>query len=208
MGDIFDLFRQIEKPKADKGGISYIIAGLGNPGAEYENTRHNAGFMAINDLAEGVGARIDRAKFRALVSECEISGQRVLLMKPQTYMNLSGEAIAEAASFYKIAPERVIVLCDDISFEPGHLRIRRKGSAGGHNGLKSIIASLGSDAFVRFRIGVGQKPSPEYDLVNWVLGKFPTSDKEPLVACSKNVKAAIELWLLGKEEEALNRYSK
>ena len=208
MSNIFDLFRQIEKPKASLGGISYIIAGLGNPGAEYENTRHNAGFMAINDIAHALGVRIDRAKFRALVSECEISGQRALLMKPQTYMNLSGEAIAEAAAFYKIAPEKIIVLCDDISFATGHLRIRRKGSAGGHNGLKSIIASLGSDAFVRFRIGVGQKPSPEYDLVNWVLGKFPAADSEALAACSKNVSAAVELWLAGKEEEALTKYSK
>lgn len=208
MSNIFDLFRQIEKPKAQTGTISYIIAGLGNPGAEYEMTRHNAGFMAINDLAKKHGARIDRAKFRALCTECTIAGQRVLLMKPQTYMNLSGEAIAEAASFYKIKAKNVIVLCDDISFDPGHLRIRRKGSAGGHNGLKSIIASLGSEEFVRFRIGVGQKPSPEYDLVSWVLGKFPASDKEALAQASESVSAAIELWLGGKQEEALNRYSK
>ena len=208
MSDIFDLFRKIEKPSAPLGTVTHIIAGLGNPGAEYENTRHNAGFAVINDLASTLGVRIDRARFRALTGECVIGEKRVLLLKPQTYMNLSGESIAEAAAFYKIPPERVIVLCDDINFAPGHLRIRRKGSAGGHNGLKSIIASLGSDAFVRFRLGVGQKPTPEYDLVSWVLGKFPASDKAALAEMSKNAIDALTLWLSGSEEKALSAYSK
>ncbi len=208
MSDIFDLFRKIEKPSASALPVTHMIAGLGNPGTEYENTRHNAGFMVINDLAAAHGTRIDRARFRALSGECVIEGKRVLLLKPQTYMNLSGEAIAEAASFYKIPPENIIVLCDDINFAPGHLRIRRKGSAGGHNGLKSIIASLGSDAFVRFRLGVGQKPTPEYDLVSWVLGKFPASDREALAEMSKNAVRALSLWLSGKEEKALSDYSK
>ncbi len=208
MSDIFDLFRKIEKKEEAPASISYLIAGLGNPGAEYENTRHNAGFAVINDLAAKYGRRIDRARFRSLTGECVIEGKRVLLLKPQTYMNLSGEAIAEAAAFYKIPPENVIVLCDDINFAPGHLRIRRKGSAGGHNGLKSIIACLHSDAFVRFRLGVGQKPTPEYDLAAWVLGKFSSAEREAMAAASKNSAEAIALWLSGKEEKALSDYSK
>ena len=208
MSDIFDLFRKIEQKKDAVSTISHIIVGLGNPGAEYENTRHNAGFAVINDLAARWSTRIDRARFRALTGECVIEGKRVLLMKPQTYMNLSGEAVGEAAAFYKIPPENIIVLCDDINFAPGHLRIRRKGSAGGHNGLKSIIASLGSDAFVRFRLGVGQKPTPEYDLVSWVLGKFPPSDREAMAKLSVSCIEALSLWLSGKEEKALSEYSK
>ncbi len=208
MSNIFDLFRSIEKPKETMGPVSYLIVGLGNPGAMYENTRHNAGFLAIDTLAASHGAHVDRAKFKALVGECVLGDERVLLMKPETFMNLSGEAVAAAASFYKLAPERVIVLCDDINFEPGHLRIRRKGSAGGHNGLKSIIACLGSDAFVRFRLGVGQKPSPEYDLADWVLGKIPVSDRDAMTKCFENTVAAILLWVQGKCDEALSRYSK
>ena len=208
MSDIFDLFRKIEKKEDAPSSISYLIAGLGNPGAEYENTRHNAGFAVINDLAARYGTRVDRARFRALTGECVIEGKRVLLLKPQTYMNLSGEAIAEAAAFYKIPPEKIMVLCDDINFAPGHLRIRRKGSAGGHNGLKSIIASLHSDAFIRFRLGVGQKPSPEYDLAAWVLGKFSSAEREAMAEASKNSADAIALWLSGNEEKALSSYSK
>ena len=208
MGDIFDLFRKIERKEEAPASISHIIVGLGNPGAEYENTRHNAGFAVINDLAARYGVRIDRARFRALTGECTIEGKRVLLLKPQTYMNLSGEAVGEAAAFYKIPPEHVIVLCDDISFEPGRLRIRRKGSAGGHNGLKSIISHLDSDAFVRFRLGVGQKPSPEYDLAAWVLGKFSAAEREALATASKSCADAIALWLAGKEEKALSDHSK
>ncbi len=208
MGDIFDLFRKIETGSAANAPISHLIVGLGNPGREYENTRHNAGFLIINDLAAKHGVRIDRARFRALTAECVIEDKRVLLMKPETYMNLSGEAVGAAASFYKIAPENILVICDDISFDVGRLRIRKKGSAGGHNGLKSIIASLGSDAFVRFRVGVGQKPSPDYDLVDWVLGKFPKESLDAMRAASEATASAISLWLSGKEEEAQNRFSK
>ena len=207
MSDIFDLFRSIEKPKAS-GAPAYLAVGLGNPGAEYKDTRHNAGFAAVDALASAHGARIDRAKFHALVGECEIDGKRVLLMKPETFMNLSGEAVAEAANFYKIPPEHIFVMCDDINFAPGHLRIRRKGSAGGHNGLKSIIACLGSDAFVRLRIGVGQKPSPEYDLAAWVLGKMPPADKAAMEGAAKDAAEAVALWIGGKEELALSRFSK
>ncbi len=207
MSDIFDLFKKIEK-KEDKLPITHIVAGLGNPGADYTKTRHNAGFLAIDNLAASVGVKIDRMKFRALVAEASIGGVRVLLMKPQTFMNSSGEAIGDAAAFYKIPPENVIVLHDEISFEPGIMRIRRKGSAGGHNGLKSIIAHLSSDGFPRIKIGVGQKPSPDYDLVSWVLGKFSAEDISKLEAEFESIRKAVELMLVGKIDEAMNKFSK
>ena len=207
MSNIFDLFKKIEK-KEDTSPITHIVVGLGNPGAEYAETRHNAGFLAIDYIAEKHSARVDRVKFHALVGEATIAGVRVLLMKPTTFMNSSGLAIAEAASFYKIPPENVIVLHDEISFAPGLFRIRRKGSAGGHNGLKSIIAQLSSDAFPRIKIGVGQKPTPDYDLVDWVLGRFPKADKELLLSTFAGIDASVELMLLGKIDEAMNKYSK
>ena len=207
MSNIFDLFKKIEK-KESTAPITHIVVGLGNPGAEYAETRHNAGFLAIDYIAEHHSARIDRVKFHALVGEATIGGVRVLLMKPTTYMNSSGIAVAEAASFYKIPPENIIILHDEISFSPGLFRIRRKGSAGGHNGLKSIISSLSSDAFPRIKIGVGQKPSPDYDLVNWVLGKFPKSDMQELLAKFGDINSSVELILLGKIDEAMNRFSK
>lgn len=178
MANIFDLFKQISKEApAQNGPIEYLVVGLGNPGAEYTNTRHNAGFLAMDRLAERYGTRIDRAKFKALVGEAVIAGKRVLLMKPQTFMNLSGEAVSEAARFYKLSADHVVVLSDDTALEPGRLRVRRKGSAGGHNGLKNIEACLGTAEYPRIRIGVGQKPHPDYDLVDWVLG---TPDRENL----------------------------
>lgn len=207
MSNIFDLFKKIEK-KEDKTPITHIIAGLGNPGKEYQGTRHNAGFIAIDYIAEKCGVKIDRLKFKALVTEAAVGGVRALLMKPETFMNLSGEAIGEAAAFYKIPPENIIILHDEISFEPGVIRIRRKGSAGGHNGLKSIIARLSSEAFPRIKIGVGQKPSPDADLVSWVLGRFPESDMAKLTEKLSDVYSATELILAGKIDEAMNKYSK
>lgn len=207
MANIFDLFKKIES-SSEQAPITHIVVGLGNIGKEYELTRHNAGFLAIDALAEKYGARIDRVKFHALVAETNIAGKRVLLMKPTTYMNNSGVAIAEAASFYKIPPENVIVLHDEISFDVGIMRIRRKGSAGGHNGLKSIIAHLCSDAFPRVKIGVGKKPSPDYDLVDFVLGRFSKADLEKLKSENSNIIASVELMLEGKIEEAMNKYSK
>lgn len=207
MANIFDLFKKIESTGSSLP-ITHIVAGLGNIGKEYEKTRHNAGFMAIDALAEKCGVRIDRVKFHALTSEATVGGVRVLLMKPTTYMNNSGVAISEAAAFYKIAPENVIVLHDEISFDVGVMRIRRRGSAGGHNGLKSIIAHLGSDAFPRIKIGVGKKPSPEYDLVDFVLGKFSQDDLAKLSEQNGSVIAAVELMLAGKIDEAMNSYSK
>lgn len=207
MSNIFDLFKKIEK-KEEKTSITHIIAGLGNPGAEYASTRHNAGFIAIDYIAERCGVKIGRLKFKSLVAEASIGGVRVLLMKPQTFMNLSGEAVGEAANFYKIPAENVLILHDEISFEPGIIRIRRKGSAGGHNGLKSIIAHLSSEAFPRIKIGVGQKPTPESDLVSWVLGRFPEGDMKRLSEKLSDVFSASELILFGKIDEAMNKYSK
>ena len=207
MSNIFDLFKKIEK-QTDTTPVSVIIAGLGNPGAQYDRTRHNVGFVAIDYIAEKLGVRIDRAKFHALVAEAKIGNVRVLLMKPQTFMNNSGVAIGEAAAFYKIPADRVIVLHDEISFEPGMLRIRRKGSAGGHNGLKSIIAHLASEDFPRVKIGVGKKPSPDYDLADWVLGKMPKDAADAVDARNEDILDAVRFMSEGKIDEAMQRYSK
>ena len=207
MSNIFDLFKKIETQK-DTTPVSVIIAGLGNPGAQYEKTRHNIGFIAIDYIAEKLGVRIDRAKFHALVAEAKVGNVRVLLVKPQTFMNNSGVAIGEAAAFYKIPAERVIVLHDEISFEPGNLRIRRKGSAGGHNGLKSIIAHLASEDFPRIKIGVGKKPTPDYDLADWVLGKMPKDAMDASEARLEDILGAVRLMADGKIDEAMQRYSK
>lgn len=207
MSNIFDLFKKIEQ-KSDTGPVSFIIAGLGNPGRDYVRTRHNIGFAAVDHIAEKYGVKIDRAKFHALVGEAVIDGVRVLLMKPETFMNNSGTAIAEAAAFYKISPERVLVLHDEISFEPGLLRIRRKGSAGGHNGLKSIIAHLSSEDFPRIKIGVGKKPTPEYDLADWVLGRLPEADALAIAKRFDDISEAVRLIIADKTEDAMCRFSK
>ncbi len=173
MANIFDLFKQIAKDEPSaKGHLEFLVVGLGNPGLQYEKTRHNAGFMAIDFLVERYGIPVNNAKFKALVGDGIIGGKRVLLMKPQTYMNLSGEAVSEAARFYKLTASNVIVLSDDTTLEPGRLRVRRKGSAGGHNGLKSLREHLGTDEYTRIRIGVGAKPSPDYDMADWVLSNL------------------------------------
>ena len=207
MSNIFDLFKKIETAR-DTTPVSVIIAGLGNPGAQYVKTRHNVGFVAIDYIAEKLGVRIDRAKFHALVTEAKIGNVRVLLMKPETFMNNSGVAIGEAAAFYKIPAERVIVLHDEISFEPGIIRIRRKGSAGGHNGLKSIIAHLSSEDFPRVKIGVGKKPTPDYDLADWVLGKMPKDATDSVEARHEDILGAVRLITEGKIDDAMQRYSK
>ncbi len=208
MSNIFDLFKKIEVSHKPKAPITHIVAGLGNIGKTYERTRHNAGFLAIDYIAEKLGMRIDRVKFHATVAEAELGGTGVLLMKPTTLMNNSGVAIAEAAAFYKIPPENVIVLHDEISFDPGAIRIRRKGSAGGHNGLKSIIAHLGSQDFPRIKIGVGKKPSPEYDLADFVLGKFPEDDLKRLAERYADIHSATELIVKGDIEGAMQKFSK
>ena len=207
MSNIFDLFKKIET-KADTTPVSFIIAGLGNPGQQYQKTRHNVGFVAVDYIAAKLGVKIDRAKFHSLVAEAKIGEVRVLLMKPETYMNNSGVAIGEAAAFYKIPAERVLVLHDEISFDPGLMRIRRKGSAGGHNGLKSIIAHLASEEFPRVKIGVGKKPTPEYDLADWVLGKLPKDDSDKIDARLGDIYAAAELIARGDIDGAMQKYSK
>lgn len=209
MSNIFDLFKKIESQKPQSSEpVSFIIVGLGNIGKQYELTRHNVGFLAIDYIAEKYGARIDRVKFHATVGECNIGGVRVLLMKPTTLMNNSGIAIGEAASFYKISPERVLVLHDEISFDPGIIRIRRKGSAGGHNGLKSIIARLPGESFPRIKIGVGKKPTPEYDLADWVLGKMPESDLKAVRVRFEDIASAAEMIVKGDIDGAMAKYSK
>ena len=208
MSNIFDLFKKIETARVPSEPVSFIIVGLGNIGKQYELTRHNAGFLAIDYIAEKFGAKIDRVKFHATVGEANIGGARVLLMKPTTLMNNSGIAVGEAAAFYKIPAERVLVLHDEISFDPGIIRIRRKGSAGGHNGLKSIIARLPGEDFPRIKIGVGKKPSPEYDLADWVLGRMPEGDFKAMKARFDDIAIASELIVKGDIDGAMARFSK
>ena len=205
MANIFDLFRKIESPAPMP--VSYVVAGLGNPGKEYAGTRHNVGFDMIDTLAAKLGVSVDRARFDALVGEAVIDGVRVLLVKPQTFMNLSGKAIRAAMQFYKLPPENLIVFCDDISFDVGRARIRRRGSHGGHNGLKNIIAELGSEEFVRVKIGVGKKPRPDYDLIDWVLGHFSAGDKKTLAATYDELSGALTPLVHGDIDGAMNKYS-
>ena len=160
-----------------KPACDWLIVGLGNPGDNYARTRHNAGFRALDCLAGKLGVKIDRAKFRALTAQATWQEQKLLLMKPETFMNASGMAVEQAVQYYKLPPERVLVLFDDISLAPGRIRVRPSGSAGGHNGIKSIISVLHSDEFPRVKIGVGEKPSPEYDLADWVLGQIPKAQQ-------------------------------
>lgn len=187
--------------------LEYIIAGLGNPGEKYEMTRHNAGFLALDLYAVKNNADIKKLKYHSLVREVTVSGKRCLLMKPQTFMNNSGEAIGEAAKFYKIPPERVIVISDDTTLDVGKIRIRRKGSAGGHNGLKSIIAHLGSEDFPRVKIGVGKKPDAYTDLADWVLARFPKESEEDLKQALENALSAVELIVAGETDKAMNLYN-
>lgn len=190
-----------------KGGVEYIVVGLGNPGKEYESTRHNAGFLALDYILSKKGKSADRLKYSALTAQDEINGKPVLFMKPQTFMNLSGKAVSEAASFYKVPPEKIIVISDDVSFNCGAIRIRRQGSHGGHNGLKSINASIGSTEFPRIKLGVGIKPNPEYDMADWVLSKFTKSELDALRANFDKVEKALELIIDGEIDKAMNLFS-
>ena len=192
---------------APQGPVEFIVAGLGNPGAKYENTRHNAGFIALNALAQAHHTRVDRLRFKAMTGECSIGGHRVLLMKPETFMNLSGEALTQAMAFYKIPPEKTVILFDDISLEPGQLRIRRKGSAGTHNGMRNIIALSGSQEFPRVRLGVGAKPE-QWDLADWVLSHFTEDELAAMKKAAGNAAKAVEMILDGKTDEAMNLYNR
>ena len=203
---INDLFNKIAGERKVGGAPEMLIVGLGNYGSKYDDTRHNAGFRAIDYIAEKLGVKINKSKFKSLVCDVEISSRRVLLMKPQTYMNASGTAIVEATDFYKIAPENVIVLHDDISFDSGKIRIRREGSAGGHNGLKSVQEWLGSDKYPRIKIGVGKKPA-EYILTDWVLGKLPSADLEAEAGRYGDILGAVELMAANNYDKAMNLYN-
>ncbi len=184
-----------------------IIVGLGNPGKKYESTRHNVGWMALDAFAEEQGVTINRIRFRALCGECAINGKNFLLLKPQTFMNLSGEAVSEACNYYNIPPEKVIVVCDDVALPFNRIRIRNKGSAGGHNGLKNIISLLNSDAFVRVRIGVSDRADLTTDLADWVLGSFSGTEKKKLSERFKDTNEILKLILKGQLNDAMSRYN-
>jgi len=206
---IADIFKKLESERtpAPQGAVEYIICGLGNPGTQYEGTRHNIGFMTIDTLCEKYKLDCKKLRFKSLTCDAMLSGKRCLIMKPTTFMNNSGEAVTEAMSFYKIPPERTIIVFDDISLEPGKLRIRRKGSDGGHNGIKSIIYLSGSDMFPRIKMGVGAKPHPDYNLADWVLGHFKKEQAEALETAMDNAVSSIELMVGGKMNEAMNKFN-
>ncbi len=188
-------------------GVTWLVVFLGNPGLKYEGTRHNAGFMAADAFAKAHKLSINRARFRALTATCELGEEKLLLMKPQTYMNLSGEAAAQAARFYKIPPQHVLVVSDETALPIGKLRIRTKGSAGGHNGLKNLIACLGTEDFPRIRLGVGAPPHPDYDMADWVLSGFRNQDAEDMAKAVERAAEAVECYILRGPERAMNLYN-
>lgn len=186
---------------------SWLIVGLGNPGREYEKTRHNCGFRALDLLAQQLGIKVDKGKFQGLYGQANYNGVKLFLLKPQTYMNLSGRSVLQLSAYFSIPPQRIIVLFDDISLEPGRLRIRADGSAGGHNGIKSIIAELGSQDFPRVKIGVGSKPTPEYDLANWVLSTFSSLEEKAMAVSLKNAGDAALAIIDQGVPQAANRFN-
>ena len=190
-----------------KAAIDAVIVGLGNPESKYDRTRHNAGFMAIDRLCEKYGVRLSKMKFKAIYNTAEIDGMRIMLVKPQTYMNNSGESVSEILRFYKIGLDKLIVLCDDISLDVGKLRIRAKGSDGGQRGVRSIIELVGSQDFTRIKIGIGNKPAPDYDLADWVLSRFRDDETEPLDTALKNAAAAAVMIAGGNIDRAMNKYN-
>ena len=189
------------------GSIEYLVVGLGNPDKKYENTRHNAGWLALDHLAEKYNCNVNRIKFKSFVGECNIAGRKTMLMKPTTYMNNSGQAVVEAMNFYKIPPENVIILFDDISLDVGKMRIRSKGSDGGQKGMRSIIYLSGSENFPRIKIGIGAKPNPHWDLADWVLSKFTDDEFKTLGTMFDNAAKAVELIIDGKIDRAMNLYN-
>ena len=201
------LFEKWKTNRSPSGAPEFLIVGLGNPGPKYEFTRHNAGFLCMDLLAQQLGVKIDRIKFKSVVADVAIEGSRCILMKPQTFMNNSGEAVRDAANFYKIPPEHIIILFDDISLPPGKLRIRRKGSDGGHNGIKSILYLLGSDQFPRIKLGVGAKPRPDYDLADWVLSTFQKDELSLMKEAMEKACEAVPLLVREETDRAMNLYN-
>ena len=201
------LFEKWKTNRSPSGAPEFLIVGLGNPGPKYEFTRHNAGFLCMDLLAQQLGVKIDRIKFKSVVADVAIEGSRCILMKPQTFMNNSGEAVRDAANFYKIPPEHIIILFDDISLPPGKLRIRRKGSDGGHNGIKSILYLLGSDQFPRTKLGVGAKPRPDYDLADWVLSTFQKDELSRMKEAMEKACEAVPLLVREETDRAMNLYN-
>ncbi|MBQ2677250.1 MAG: aminoacyl-tRNA hydrolase [Clostridia bacterium] len=196
-----------KKSKFDNSNIDFLIVGLGNPGDKYDLTRHNIGFMTIDYMADKLGVKLNKLKFKALYNTVDVNGKKLLLAKPQTFMNNSGESVRDIASFYKIPPEKTLIIFDDISLEPGLMRIRRKGSDGGHNGIKNIIYLTGVDTYPRIKMGVGAKPHPDYDLADWVLSKFK---KDDITKVEDAVKKAYDAALLiadGQIDKAMNLYN-
>jgi len=192
---------------SNTSGIRYLIVGLGNPDKKYENTRHNAGFMAVDSICKSVGVVCNKIKFKSLVARAEIGGHSCLLMKPTTYMNNSGQAVVEAMNFYKIPIENIIVIFDDVSLEPSKIRIRRKGSDGGHNGIKSIIYLTGKDNFPRVKLGVGKKPHPDFNLADWVLSTFKSNEQKEMQTAYENTVEIVTYIIEGKTDEAMNKYN-
>ena len=193
--------------KSKTPGVTWLIVGLGNMGGEYDHTRHNVGFDVVDALADRLDIPVQRLKYKALTNTAVISGEKVLLMKPVTFMNLSGEAVEQAASFYKVPPERILVISDEVALPPGKLRIRPSGSAGGHNGLKNIIAHLHSDQFPRIRVGVGQKPHPDYDMADWVLGRPQGEDRKAIDDAVSRAAQAVECVVREGTERAMNKFN-
>ena len=195
------------KRKVPSGPPEFMIVGLGNPGKKYELTRHNAGFLFADLLADKQGVKISKIQFKSVTADIELAGKKCLLMKPQTFMNNSGEAVKQAAAFYKIPPEKIIVVFDDISLPCGKLRIRRKGSDGGHNGIKSIIYLLNSDKFPRIKLGIGEKPHPDYELADWVLSAFKKDELSALREAAENACSAVELMVQGDIDRAMSNFN-
>ena len=189
------------------GGVSWLIVFLGNPGNEYENTRHNAGFLCADAMEKLTGTAINKLRFHALTARCTVAGEGVLLLKPQTYMNLSGDAVGEAARFYKIPAEKVIVISDETALPIGRVRVRRSGSAGGHNGLKSIIAALGGENFPRIRLGVGGKPHEDYDMRDWVLSRFTGQDLQDITDAAQRAAKAALCYIEHGPDKAMNEFN-
>lgn len=186
---------------------SWLIVGLGNPGKEYERSRHNCGFRALDILAEQLGCKVEKLKFQGLYAQANYSGKKLFLLKPQTYMNLSGRSVLQLSAYFRIPPQRIIVMFDDISLEPGRLRVRADGSAGGHNGIKSIIQELDSQDFPRIKVGVGGKPNPDYDLADWVLSSFSASEETALAVSLENAAKAALVIIDHGVPEAANRFN-